>query len=69
MTPKKEKTKQVKIRVNGKSRFIEGMGEKSSATASIAAELSSPRSTPIRDLPTIIEKALTGDIRVSSKHL
>ena len=57
------------IRLKGKSKFTEGKGEKTRDAKSKAAELRSPRTTPIRAFPVIIEKALTGDIKVSSKHL
>jgi hypothetical protein len=69
MTPKNENVKQVKIRLSGKSKLTSGKGEKTRHAKSRAAELKSPRNTPIRALPIIIEKALTGDIKVSSKHL
>ena len=69
MTPKNENTKQVTTRLSGKSKLTAGKGEKTRHAKSKAAELNSPRTTPIRALPIIIEKALTGDIKVSSKHL
>ena len=69
ITPKNENVKHVTTRLRGKSQLTAGKGEKTRHAKSRAAELKSPRSTPIKALPTIIENALTGDINVSSKHL
>jgi hypothetical protein len=68
-TPKKEKTKQVSSKTAMNIIPIFGSGEKAKQATSNAALLINPRSTPIRVFPTIMEEELTGDIKVSSKHL
>jgi hypothetical protein len=69
VTPRNENTKQVTNKLIGNNKLTAGKGEKTRQAKSKAAELNNPRNTPIRVLPIIIEKALTGDIKVSSKHL
>ena len=68
-TPRKEKIKQVVTSTNQTRGLIDSKGEKRKQAASNVKVLSKPRTTPINVFPMIIEKKLTGDINVSSKHL